>query len=196
MITQIPSMQLPYLNIFHAVSPGYWQGTTMFAFIPQLETEARTIVAALLLYLQQQHGYGVFKFFTSSAGGWALKCEWDPITNQLILPSNQAVQEATKLDEDYHFEAQVETVMPTTVPAPTGETAAFTQDSNLVSTFQPVHQKAIDKQQPSASKAQHKPPKGLNIPQHVNPVTHKQTLTTNLEDHTLVFWQWTHWSQR
>ena len=134
MITQIPSTKLPHLNVFHAVSPGYQQGTTTFTFIPQLEEEAQTMVAALLPFLRNKHGDGVFKFFTPAAGDRALSCEWDSTTNQVISPSDQAVQDATTLDEDYYFEA-IEIIMPTKAPAPTGGTAAFAQDTDSVSTF-------------------------------------------------------------
>ena len=52
LITTIPSTTYPHLKIFHSVTPGYQIGTTTFAFIPQLEQEARTMVAALLPYLR------------------------------------------------------------------------------------------------------------------------------------------------
>lgn len=40
-----------------------------------------------------------------------MNCDWDPTTNQVISPSDQAVQDATILDKDYHFEP-VEIIMP------------------------------------------------------------------------------------
>lgn len=134
MITQIPSTKLPHLNVFHAVSLGYWQGTITFAFIPQLEGEACTMVAVLLPFIWQTHGDDVFKFFTPAAGNRALNYEWDSITIQIFSPNDQAVQDAMTPDEEYHFEP-VEIIMPPGAPAPTGGTAAFAQNSDSVSTF-------------------------------------------------------------
>lgn len=138
MITGIPSAKIPHLKVFHSVTPGFRKGTTTFAFIPQLEQEARTMVAALLPYLRAQYGDSVFKFFTSAAADRAQSCEWDPVTNQVISPQDQAVEAATTLDADYHFEGDVEIEMPAMGPAPEGGTAAFAKGSDSVSTFRPA----------------------------------------------------------
>jgi hypothetical protein len=121
MITQIPSTQMPHLKIFHAVTPGFKMGTTTFAFIPQLEQEARTMVAALLPYLRAKHGDNVFKFFTPAAVDRAQSCKWDPETNQVLSPHDKSVDEATTLDAEFHFEGEVEIEMPATGPAPIQE---------------------------------------------------------------------------
>ena len=138
-ITSIPSKSAPHLMTFHSVSKGYQAGTTTFAFIPQLEEEARTMVAALLPYLRAQHGDEMFKYFTSVAGDRALSCTWDPETNQVISPGDLAVDAATVLDAEFHFEEETTAVLvnlPTTPAAPTGGTAAFAKETDSVSTLQ------------------------------------------------------------
>ena len=138
LITSIPSKKYPHLNIFHSVTPGYQTGTTPFAFIPQLEPEARTMMAALLPYLRAHYGDSIFKYFTTVAGDRVMSCSWDPETNQVISPSDQAVDDAATMDEEYHFtstQGQVVVEMPTVPAAPVGDTAAFAQETDSVSTF-------------------------------------------------------------
>ena len=84
MITNIRSVEKPHLNIFHSITPGFKAGSTTFIFIPQLEQEARTMVAAMLPYLSHQYGISVYKFFTSEAADRAQECSGDPDTNQVV----------------------------------------------------------------------------------------------------------------
>ena len=160
-ITSIPSKSAPHLMIFHSVATGYQAGTTAFSFIPQLEEEARTMVAALLPYLRSQHGDVMFKYFTSVAGDRALSCTWDPETNQVISPGDIAVDAATVLDAEFHFEDDTTAVLinlPTTPAAPTGGTAAFAKETDSVSTLQQNTNKKSTRKVPQEPLPPKKPP--------------------------------------
>ena len=93
------------------------------------------MVAALLPYLGQQYRDSVFKFFTPVACDRVMTCQWDKETNQVISAHDQAVDEATIMDEDFHFEDQIEVVLPPSEPTPTGETAAYAKDTDTISPF-------------------------------------------------------------
>lgn len=180
MITTIPSQQIPHLNIFHSVSPGFKTGTTTFAFIPQLESEARTMVSALLPYLRAKYGDYVFKFFTPSAADRAQECEWDPETNQVISPQDTAVVEATTLDSEYHFEpSDIDFDLPLTAPAPTGGTAAFAKDSDSISTFRDIRASAPKKKTASVEGSPVSASGAPGIPQKVTPTSRRRNGSTD-----------------
>ena len=187
MITSIPSFSTPHLNIFHSVTPGYQAGSTTFAFIPQLESEARTMVAALLPFLHHHYGDSVFKHFTPVACDRAMTCHWDPETNQVVSPQDQAVEEATALDEEFHFTAIQDTVIvnaPVITAAPTGGTAAFAKDTDSCSTFRQPSKRAGKQQLPteptsSTSTTKKAPQRDVPSKQPTNSDDHSTNSTTS-----------------
>ena len=175
LITSIPSRTLPHLSLFHMVSPGWTDGHTTLAFVPQLEEEARTMVAALLPYLAHHHGDSIYKCFTTQAQDRAVQCTWDEETGQVVSPQDQAVDEAADMDEEFHFETDVQVEMPSTGPAPTGGTAAFTQENDSVSTFRDTGAKAKAKKKDSILKSK----TGKGNPSRATPSGGDQVPTDN-----------------
>ena len=74
----IRSQECPHLPQFVNVTSQYNGTGVVFTFIPQLESEARSIVASIIPYFRHAYGDGIKKYFKPDAWSMHEDTHWDP----------------------------------------------------------------------------------------------------------------------
>jgi hypothetical protein len=77
LIMKIHSREHPGQQLFHSVDETWNNNGFQFAFFPNVETEARSMMMALLPFLTHHYGATVVKWFSASAQRRAVGAEWD-----------------------------------------------------------------------------------------------------------------------
>jgi hypothetical protein len=78
LVMKIESRTIPGQQLFHVVDETWNQNGFHFAFFPNVETEARSMMMALLPFLVHHYGQTAIKWFSSSAQRRSQGAEWDP----------------------------------------------------------------------------------------------------------------------
>jgi hypothetical protein len=74
----IPSQERDYLSQFISMMSQYNGMGVVFSFIPQLESEARSLVASLIPLFKYEYGEDIKKFFKPDAWEMHEETIWDP----------------------------------------------------------------------------------------------------------------------
>jgi hypothetical protein len=142
-LMEIPSTEYPHLNLFHSVDKK-WKGIShVFMVLPQLEVEARAMIAGLVTYLRFIAGSAekeerMLKFFTVEAGERSLTSHWDVARGCVVSEYDTLVDDLdTGLeDTEYFFELTAVGATPVSIPVPMAATTLdIAMDEDTVSTF-------------------------------------------------------------
>jgi hypothetical protein len=74
----IPSLERDYLSQFVSVTSQHNGMGVVFTFIPQLESEARSLIASLIPLFKYEYGEDIKKFFKPDAWKMHEETIWDP----------------------------------------------------------------------------------------------------------------------
>jgi hypothetical protein len=134
----IQSADRDYLPQFVNVASQYNGTGVVFTFIPQLETEARNMVASVIPLFRYYYGDSIKKYFKPDA--WELQADtvWDPELNAAVLPDDRRVEAIEEQDPEFQWETlggKEETSKPVQRPLPTDTTLYGDDDGDSVSTF-------------------------------------------------------------
>jgi hypothetical protein len=93
-----------YLLQFVNVAPQFNSTGVVFMFIPQLESEARSMVASIIPYFRYRYGDEIARIFKPDA--WELHSEtyWDPYLKEAITPDDEKVEQIAEMDLEYNWE--------------------------------------------------------------------------------------------
>jgi hypothetical protein len=81
-----------------------YNGTgVVFTFIPQLESEARSIVASLIPLFKYEYGTSIKKFFKPDAWDMHEETQWDPELRVAITPDDKRVDDIAEQDPEYQW---------------------------------------------------------------------------------------------
>jgi hypothetical protein len=143
-LMDMPSSEFPHLQLFHSIDKQ-WRGLGYnIAFLPQVETEARTRISGLLPFLlhavdNPEFHEPIKKFFSQGAIERAETAYWDAKRGCVVSEQDLAVEEMAEgtTDADYLFDlTEVESTAVEHSPEPRGRpTPQFFQDEDSVPTF-------------------------------------------------------------
>lgn len=115
LIMEITHRDKPHLSLFHSVD-RHWKGEGhVVTFLPQFESDARLILAALLPFLESllpRHKPRLHKYFTPAAVDRAKVAKWDAANYCVITPDDAIIRDLLAGDNDYDLSGDA-----TTVPA-------------------------------------------------------------------------------
>jgi hypothetical protein len=97
----IPSLERNYLSQFVSVTSQYNGGGVVFTFIPQLESEARSLVVSLIPLFKYEYGQDIKKFFKPDAWEMHEDMVWDPVLCVAVMPDDKRVDNITEQDLEY-----------------------------------------------------------------------------------------------
>jgi hypothetical protein len=81
-----------------------YNGTgVVFTFIPELESEARSLVASLIPLFHYKHGDEIRKFFKPDAWEMQEDTYWDLKLYVAAMPDDRRVQDMTEQDPEYQW---------------------------------------------------------------------------------------------
>lgn len=134
----IGSQEREYLPQFVNVTTQYNGTGTVFTFIPQLEAEARSIVASIIPIFRHEFGDGVKKFFKPEAWEMHEDTYWDPELRVAVTPDDKRVEDITEQDPEYQWEVERAGTEVTNLPKrpdPKDKSLYGDDDGDSVSTF-------------------------------------------------------------
>jgi hypothetical protein len=99
----IESKERNYLSQFVSVTSQYNGTGVVFTFIPQLESEARSIVASLIPLFKYEYGTSIKKFFKPDAWDMHEETQWDPELRVAITPDDKRVDDIAEQDPEYQW---------------------------------------------------------------------------------------------
>jgi hypothetical protein len=134
----IQSTDRDYLPQFVNVASQYNGTGVVFTFIPQLETEARNMVASVIPLFRYHYGDSIKKYFKPDA--WELQADtvWDPELNAAVSPDDRRVEAIEEQDPEFQWEIlgeKDEVSKSVQRPPPTDKTLYGDDDGDSVSTF-------------------------------------------------------------
>jgi hypothetical protein len=100
----IPSQERDHLSQFVSVTSQYNGSGVVFTFIPQLESEARSIVASIIPLFRYEYGDEIKKFFKSDVWEMHEDTYWDPELRVAVTPDDERVDGITEQDPEYQWE--------------------------------------------------------------------------------------------
>jgi hypothetical protein len=135
MIMSIVSTTREGIFLFHSIDP-HWQGNGyIVTFLPDLEEEARMILAGLIPFLVfrfPDHSDGIKAMFTPEAVQRAAEAHWDPTTGSVITAEDGIFTGLEEIDMEYCLQGTDIVVEGGPNGEPTETTAAQRPDpSNL-----------------------------------------------------------------
>jgi hypothetical protein len=81
-----------------------YNGTgVIFTFIPQLESEARSLVASLIPLFQHKYGNDIRKYFKPDAWEMHEDTYWDPELQVAVTPDDRHVDNIAEQDPEYQW---------------------------------------------------------------------------------------------
>jgi hypothetical protein len=99
----IASRERDYLSQFVSVTSQYNGTGVVFTFIPQLESEARSLVASLIPLFRYEYGKEIRKFFKPDAWEMQKETYWDPELYVAVTPDDRRVEDITEQDPEYQW---------------------------------------------------------------------------------------------
>jgi hypothetical protein len=94
-----------------------YNGTgVVFSFIPQLESEARSLVASLIPLFKYEYGEDIKKFFKPDAWEMHEETVWDPDLRVAVTPDDKRVDDIAEQDPEYQWLEDGAAVELTNVP--------------------------------------------------------------------------------
>jgi hypothetical protein len=115
-IMGIPSKERDYLSQFVSVTTQYNGTGVVFTFIPQLESEARAMVASLIPLFRHEHGDEIKKYFKPDAWDMHAESYWDPDLRVAVTPDDQRVDDIAEQDPEYQWAEEGGAVVITGTP--------------------------------------------------------------------------------
>jgi hypothetical protein len=112
----IPSLERDYLSQFVSVTSQYNGTGVVFSFIPQLESEARSLVASLIPLFKYEYGEDIKKFFKPDAWEMHEETVWDPDLRVAVTPDDKRVDDIAEQDPEYQWLEDGAAVELTNVP--------------------------------------------------------------------------------
>ena len=100
----IKSQEHPQLSQFVNVTSQYNGTGVIFTFIPQLESEARSIVVSIIPYFCYEYGNDMKKYFKPDAWLMHEDTQWDPDLRVAIGPDDMCINAITDQDMEYQWE--------------------------------------------------------------------------------------------
>jgi hypothetical protein len=91
------------LTQFVSVTSQYNGTGVVFTFIPQLEAEARSIVASLIPLFKYEYGDSIKKFFKQDAWDMHADTHWDPELCVAVTPDDKRVEDIAEQDPEYQW---------------------------------------------------------------------------------------------
>jgi hypothetical protein len=134
----IPSKERDYLSQFVSVTSQYNGTGVVFSFIPQLESEARSLIASLIPLFKYEYGEGIKKFFKPDAWEMHEETVWDPDLRVAVTPDDKRVDDIAEQDPEYQWleeEAVVELKNVPKRPDPKEKSLYGDDGGDSVSTF-------------------------------------------------------------
>jgi hypothetical protein len=99
----IASQERDYLSQFVSVTSQFNGTGVVFTFIPQLESEARGIVASLIPLFRYEYGDEIKKFFKPDAWEIHEDTYWDPELRVAVTPDDKRVDDIAEQDPEYQW---------------------------------------------------------------------------------------------
>ena len=99
----IPSRERDYLSQFVSVTSQYNGTGVVFSFIPQLESEARSLIASLIPLFKHEYGKEIKKFFKPDAWEMHEETIWDPELRVAVTPDDKRVDDIAEQDPEYQW---------------------------------------------------------------------------------------------
>jgi hypothetical protein len=115
-IMWIKSRERATLGQFVSVTAQYNGSGVVFTFIPQVESEARSMVASLIPKFRHEYGDEIKKFFKADAWDMHEDTQWDPELGVAVTLDDQRVDDITEQDLEYQWEGEVVAMEVTNVP--------------------------------------------------------------------------------
>ena len=134
----IRSQEHPHLPQFVNVTSQYNGTGVVFTFIPQLESEARSIVASIIPYFRHAYGEDIKKYFKPDAWMMHEDTYWDPELRVAIGPDDTRVEEIMDQDVEYQWENEEGATKITSIPrrpTPRDKSLYGDDEGDSVSTF-------------------------------------------------------------
>ena len=117
MIMSVRARNHPNLSLFHSIN-AQWQGNGyVVTFVPEFESEARTVLAGLipfLRYLFSAHEERVNAMFTPAAVERSQEATWDPESYAVLTPDDGILTNLEEVDAKLNIQP----------PSPAGATSA------------------------------------------------------------------------
>jgi hypothetical protein len=99
----IASQERDYLSQFMSVMSQFNGTGVVFTFIPQLESEARSLVASLILLFCYEYGDEIKKFFKPDAWEMHEDTYWDPELRVAVTLDDKRVDDIAEQDPEYQW---------------------------------------------------------------------------------------------
>jgi hypothetical protein len=134
----IKSQERNYLSQFISVTSQYNGTGVMFMFIPQLESEARSIVVSSIPLFKYKYGNSIKKFFKPDAWDMHEETQWDPELHVVVTPDDKKVDDIAEQDPEYQWiedRGAVEITNTPKRPDPMEKSLYGNNGGDLVSTF-------------------------------------------------------------
>ena len=107
MIMTVRARNQPNLSLFHSID-AQWQGNGhVVTFVPEFESEARTVLAGLipfLHYLFPEHVERVNAMFTPAAVERSQEASWDPESYAVLTPDNGILANLEEVDAELNIQ--------------------------------------------------------------------------------------------
>jgi hypothetical protein len=178
----IASQERDYLSQFVSVTSQYNGTGVVFTFIPQLESEARSLVASLIPLFRYEYGEDIKKFFKPDAWEMHEDTYWDPDLRVAVTPDDKRVDDIAEQDPEYQWledGATVELINVPKRPDPKEKSLYGDDGGDSVSTFRTMKERLEEA-------AQQKTPKAVgDTGQVVTPVASTQQEDTSSITSTL-----------
>lgn len=100
----IKSKERESLSQFVSVTTQYNGSGVVFTFIPQLESEARSMVASVIPLFRYAYGAKVSKYFKAEAWDMHAETQWDPKLRVAVTQDDQRVDDIKDQDLEYQWE--------------------------------------------------------------------------------------------
>jgi uncharacterized spore protein YtfJ len=182
----IASQERDYLSQFVSVTSQYNGTGVVFTFIPQLESEARSLVASLIPLFRYEYGEDIKKFFKPDAWEMHEDTYWDPDLRVAVTPDDKRVDDIAEQDPEYQWleeGAAVELINVPKRPDPKEKSLYGDDGGDSVSTFRTGVASIKERLEEAA---QQKTPKaGAGTGQVVTPVASTQQEDTSSITSTL-----------
>jgi hypothetical protein len=133
----IRSKEKPSLSQFVNVTSQYNGSGAVFTFIPQLESEARSMVASLIPYFRYEFGDDIQKLFKPDAWEMHLEAKWDPELRVAVTPDDSRVDGLKDQDAEYQWEEvkEMEIETPASLRPDPNDKNPYGEGSDSVATF-------------------------------------------------------------
>lgn len=99
-IMEIVSKSRPYMQQFLGVDRHLTGSGVVISFLPQVESEARCVMAGLLPFLRHKHGDDIAKCFNPLAINIHKESTWDPETQEVVTAADHQVATLAEINPE------------------------------------------------------------------------------------------------